>query len=172
MVFDRLLFERVALHDNVVFPFEYEAVQYEVLFFEEVCLLEERDYFLAIYIVIAFLDIHGNKIELWFVHFLPLLDKPLVLFHDVIIVEDCKAKLMLEHLGLEVLQHHVCHIQFLVGGHVFRMWQLSIKCHDWPEGLTLWYETQLTWCKIVIFTMALHLSFLDESERLFEKILD
>ena len=60
--------------------------------------MEVRDYFFAIYIVIAFLDIHSNEIELWFVDFLPLLDESLVLFHDVIIVEDCKAELMLEHL--------------------------------------------------------------------------
>ena len=134
--------------------------------------MEERDHFFTVYIVIAFLDIHGNEIKLWFVHFLPLLDKSLVLFHDVVIVEDCEAKLMLKHLGLEILQHHVCHIQLLVGGHVFRMRQLPIKCHNRSEGLTFGYKTQFTWCKIVIFTMALHFSFLDEPKRLFEKILD
>ena len=103
MVLDRLLFELLTLNDDVVLALEHEAVDDEVLFLEKVGLLEEVNDFLSVNIVVALLDIHRHGVELGAANLLPLLLELLVLLHDVVVVEDSKAKLMLEHLGLQVL---------------------------------------------------------------------
>ena len=109
MVLDRLLFELLTLNDDVVLALEHEAVDDEVLLFEKVGLLEEVDDLLSVDIIVALLDIHRNGVELGAADLLPLLLELLVLLHNVVVVKDSKAKLMLEHLGLQVLKHHVRH---------------------------------------------------------------
>ena len=68
---------------------------------------------------------------------------------------------MLKHLTLQVFEHHVGEAELLVRGHVLGVWKFSIESHDGSEGVTLWNQSQLTWGKVVILTMTVHLSLLD-----------
>ena len=103
MILDRLLLKAVPLKDDVVLAFEHEAVDDEVLFFEQICLLQEADNFLSINIVITFLNVHRHKIQWRLIDLLPLLLKFLIFLHDIVIVKDSEAKLMLKHLTLQIL---------------------------------------------------------------------
>lgn len=49
---------------------------------------------------------------------MPLLLESLILLHDVVVVEDSEAKLVLVHLALKVLEHHVGQTQLLVRRHI------------------------------------------------------
>ena len=100
MILDRLFLEVVPFQDYVVLPFKDEAIDNEVLLFQEIGLLKELYNFFWVYIVITLFNIHRDKIELRFIYFLPLLHKFFILFHDIVIIEDSKAKLVFEHLWL------------------------------------------------------------------------
>ena len=93
----------------------------------------------------------------------PLLLEPLILLHDVIVVEDCEAELVLEHLRLQVLQHHVPRAQLLVRCHILSMRQLPIEGHDWSERVTLRHQPELSRCEVMVLTMAIHFSLFDSS---------
>ena len=100
VVLDGLFFETASLQDDVVFALEYKAVNNKVLSLKQVRLLQEAHNFLSIDIVIAFLDIHSHKVKIGLSDLCPFLLELFILLHDVIVVEDSEAKLMLEHLGL------------------------------------------------------------------------
>ena len=107
MILDRLLLKTIPFKDDVVLTFEDEAVDDEVLFFEQICLLKEADNFLGIDIIVTLFNVHRDEVKGWLIDLLPLLLKLLILLHNVIIVEDSEAELMLKHLALQVLEHHV-----------------------------------------------------------------
>ena len=52
------------------------------------------------------------------------------------------------------------------------MRQFSVEGHDRAEGVSLRNQTQLSWCKVVIVTVTIHLLLFDSSEIVLEKILD
>jgi len=52
------------------------------------------------------------------------------------------------------------------------MRQFSVECHNWPEGVSFRNQTQLSWGKVVIVTVTVHLLLLDSSEIVLEEILD
>jgi hypothetical protein len=79
---------------------------------------------------------------------------------------------VLEHLGLQILEHHVSILQLLVGGHILCVRQLSIECHDGPECLTFGNETKFARRKVVILTMTVHLGLLDGLKSFLEQILN
>ena len=164
MILDGLLFEAVSLKNDVVLAFEDEAVDYEIFLLEQVCLLQEADNFFSVNIVITFLDIHCHKVELRLVYFLPFEFEFLILLHDVVVVEDCEAKLMLIHLALQILEHHMSEAKFLVCSHILGMRQLSVKGHDRSESVSLWNQSKFARGKVMIFTMAIHFALLDCSQ--------
>ena len=69
--------------------------------------MKEADHFLSVHIVIALFDVHRDEVEGRLTHLLPLLLEFFILLHDIVVVEDSKPKLVLEHLRLQVLEHHV-----------------------------------------------------------------
>ena len=85
------------------------------------------------------------------------MDKLFILFHYVVVVEHRKSKLVLEHLSLQILEHHVSELKLLVSRHVLCMRQLSVKCHDGSECLTFGDEAELARGKVVVLTMTVHL---------------
>ena len=93
----------------------------------------------------------------------PLLLELFILLHDVIVVEDCEAELVLEHLRFQVLQHHVPRAQLLIRCHVLSMRQLPIEGHDWSERVTLWHQTELARCEVMVLTVAIHFSLFNGS---------
>ena len=135
VVLDRLLLEAVSFHDDIVLTFEDKAIDNEVLFLEEVRFLEKAYNLLCIYIVVTLFNIHCHGVELRASGLLPLLLEFVILLHNVIVIEDSKAKLVFEHLCLQVFEHHVSHTQFLVCRHVFGMRQLPVEGHDGPESV-------------------------------------
>jgi hypothetical protein len=52
-------------------------------------------------------------------------------------------------------------LQFLVRRHVFGVRYFAVEGHDWPKCVTFGNEAQLAWREVVIFTMAIHLLFLN-----------
>ena len=52
------------------------------------------------------------------------------------------------------------------------MGQFSVECHDRTEGVSFRNQTQLSWGKVVIVTVTVHLLLLDSSEIVLEEILD
>ena len=66
----------------------------------------------------------------------PAFNEFFVFLHDVVIVEDSEAKAILEHLGLQVLKHHMSKLQFFVGGHVLAVRDLAVESHDRAESIT------------------------------------
>lgn len=107
VILDGLFFKTASLQDDVVLAFEYKAVDDKVLSLEQVRLLQEAHNFFSVDIIIAFLDIHCHEVQIGLSNLLPFLLELFVLLHDIIVVEHSETELMLEHLGLEILEHHV-----------------------------------------------------------------
>ena len=161
MVLYRLLLLLVTLVENVVFAFENEAVDDEVLLFKQFRLLQELDHFFCINIVIALFDVHGDEVEWWLVYREPLLLELFILLHDVIVVENCEAELVLEHLRLQILEHHVPRAQLFVRRHILRVRQLSVEGHDRSERVSLGHQAEFPGSEIMILTVAVHFALLD-----------
>lgn len=102
----------------------------------------------------------------------PLLNKALILLHDIVVVEDRKPKTMLKHLRLEIFEHHVSIAELFIRRHVLRVRNLAVKCHDRTERVTLGNQTQLAWRKVMIVTLDIHHRLFNRLQRFFLKILD
>ena len=102
VILDRLLFEAAALENDVVFALQHKAVDNEVLTFEQIGLLKETDHFLCVDIIITLLNVHRHEVQVGLAHLLPFLLELLILLHDVVVVENGKAELVLVHLAFQV----------------------------------------------------------------------
>jgi len=102
----------------------------------------------------------------------PAFNEFFVFLHDVVIVKDCEAKTILEHFGLEVLQHHVSKLQFFVSGHVLAVRDLAVESHDWAESITFRDQSQFSRREVVVFAVTVHLNFLNRLQRFFLKVVD
>ena len=52
-------------------------------------------------------------------------------------------------------------LKFFVGCHVLGVRYFSVEGHNWPKGVTFWYEPQLSRRKVVVFAVAIHLFLLN-----------
>ena len=100
VVLDGLFFKTASLQDDVVLALEYKTVDDKVLSLKKVRLLQEAHNLFSVDIVIAFLDIHGHEVKLWFTGIGPPLHEILVLSHDVIIIKDGESISGICHLLL------------------------------------------------------------------------
>ena len=159
--------------DDVVLPFQGEAIRDEVLPLQHIRLQHKRHALFSINIIITFLNIHGHKVELRLSYLHPPLPEPFILVHDVVVVEHGEAVLVHEHFRLQILQHHVYCVQFLVRGHrPMTVGNLPVEGHDWPECLTLRNESQLAGCKVIGLALPVHLFLFHGLERLFEQVFN
>lgn len=170
VLFDGQFLEGGALHDDVVLALEDEAVDDEVLTLKQVAPLQELHQLLALHRVITLLDVHRHEIQLWTAVLFPLVDVGFVAAHDVVVVEDGEAELVLEHLGLQVLEHHVRVAEAVVRGHALQRLvalvlsgtrrptrDLAVEGHDRPERVALGDQTQFAWRLLVVLAESLHL---------------
>jgi len=134
--------------------------------------LEHCDDLVCIDIIVALFDVHSHKVQLRGAMLFPLLNKALILLHDVVVVENCKPKSMLKHLGLEIFEHHVSIAELLIRGHVLGVRNLAVERHDWTERVTLGNQTQLARRKVMVVAFDIHHRLFNRLQRLFLKILD
>jgi hypothetical protein len=159
--------------NNVVLPLQRESIGDKVFAFKHVSFQHELDALFRINVIVALLDIHGDKVELRLADFLPPFHEPFILVHDVIVVEDSKSVLLTEHLCLQILQHHMHRIQFLIRRHrPMTMRNLPIKSHDRAESLSLRHKSQLSWSEIIRLTLSVHFLLFHCFKRLFQQIFN